>query len=212
MKKINISLLPEHLITLKETSNYLDTLEKNEIKEVSWQEYPYSPNTSFSVAYTKNAIALKYYVQEKAIKALNIYSNQPVYEDSCVEFFIAFNDELEYYNIEFNCTGTCCAGFGKEKNSRKKISDRNIEKIRHETWIRSKGILEGDIYWELTVLIPLSVFQFHTLGNLLNSKCKVNFYKCGDHLPEPHFLSWTRINNPTPNFHMPEYFGLAHFN
>ena len=38
-----------------------------------------------------------------------------------------------------------------------------------------------------------------------------NFYKCGDDLPEPHFVSWNKIEAPTPNFHLPKYFGEIEF-
>ena len=211
MKKIDIRPLPEHLDTLGETSRYLDTLNKNRIDQAPWKEYPYIPSTSFSAAYTKRSIALKYYVSEKSIKSTNIYPNRPVHEDSCVEFFIAFNNEAEYYNIEFNCTGTCSAGFGAERNTRRKISEENIATIRHETLIRPSSLQNENIYWELAVIIPVSVFQFHAISDLKNTTCKVNFYKCGDKLPEPHFLAWSNIDHPLPNFHLPEYFGYGYF-
>ena len=34
-----------------------------------------------------------------------------------------------------------------------------------------------------------------------------NFYKCGDLLQVPHFLSWNPIQLPKPCFHCPEFFG-----
>ena len=34
-------------------------------------------------------------------------------------------------------------------------------------------------------------------------RAKANFYKCGDKLPVPHFLSWKPINVPAPDFHLP---------
>lgn len=38
-----------------------------------------------------------------------------------------------------------------------------------------------------------------------------NFYKCGDKLQTPHFLSWNPINLEKPNFHCPEFFGTLNF-
>ena len=40
---------------------------------------------------------------------------------------------------------------------------------------------------------------------------KGNFYKCGDMLSKPHFLSWNPIDTPSPDFHVPASFGLLTF-
>ena len=40
---------------------------------------------------------------------------------------------------------------------------------------------------------------------------RANFYKCGDLLPRPHFLSWNAISLPRPDFHCPEFFGTLRF-
>ena len=38
-----------------------------------------------------------------------------------------------------------------------------------------------------------------------------NFYKCGDGLPVPHFVSWAPIDTPNPDFHRPEFFDTICF-
>ena len=40
---------------------------------------------------------------------------------------------------------------------------------------------------------------------------RANFYKCGDKLTTPHFLSWNKIDLPSPCFHCPPFFGQIHF-
>ena len=40
---------------------------------------------------------------------------------------------------------------------------------------------------------------------------KANFYKCGDKLSVPHYLSWNPVTTEKPDFHRPEYFGLLEF-
>lgn len=35
---------------------------------------------------------------------------------------------------------------------------------------------------------------------------KANFYKCGDGLTVPHYLSWSPIVTEKPDFHRPEFF------
>jgi hypothetical protein len=34
-----------------------------------------------------------------------------------------------------------------------------------------------------------------------------NFYKCGDELSVPHYISWAPIEAEKPNFHRPDCFG-----
>ena len=46
---------------------------------------------------------------------------------------------------------------------------------------------------------------------LYGARMKANFYKCGDKLQTPHFLSWNRIDLPSPNFHRPDFFGTLEF-
>ena len=40
---------------------------------------------------------------------------------------------------------------------------------------------------------------------------KVNLYKCGDNTSHPHWLTWSLIDRPQPEFHVPEYFGTLAF-
>ena len=40
---------------------------------------------------------------------------------------------------------------------------------------------------------------------------KANFYKCGDELQTPHFLSWNPIKIENPDFHRPDFFGTLEF-
>lgn len=65
--------------------------------------------------------------------------------------------------------------------------------------------------WELTLMIPLEVFSYHQINSLKGRQSKVNFFKCGDELPEPHFLAWRNIIAASPDFHLPDFFGTMHF-
>ena len=39
---------------------------------------------------------------------------------------------------------------------------------------------------------------------------RANFYKCGDDTAQPHYIAWNAVDHPTPNFHLPQYFGELH--
>lgn len=187
-------------------------IERHKIDMVPWPVYDYKPDASFAIAHGDNCILLKYYVSEKSVRAIYCKPNDPVYKDTCVEFFISFGNEKEYYNFEFNCIGTCLIGFGINRAERKLLPAAIIRKIESQSVFTSfDASVPGNISWELTLMIPIETFCYHSLVTLKNQDCKVNFYKCGDDLPEPHFLAWNDIKTINPDFHLSEYFGEMKF-
>lgn len=198
--------------SIDEISKKLDHIHQELIFNAPWEAYPYKPEVAFAMAHGKDAIFLKYYVEEKHVRAVNSEPNQPVYEDSCVEFFISFEDEPEYYNFEFNCAGTCLLGFGEWREGRELISPEIIKQIAYQSELKAATNAGANIGWELTLAIPFSSFLYHEIASLKAKKCRANFYKCGDKLPEPHFLAWNNIQSENPNFHLPEFFGNVEFN
>ena len=190
-------------------SELLDSVKKQNIDNLLWSKSGYKPTASFTMAYTENSILLKFHVIEKYFSAVYRQINDPVFKDSCVELFIAF-DNQGYYNLEFNSIGTALAGYGATKYDRPLIGKHLIQHIEFYpliNTINNNGLTE----WQLTLKIPFEVFERHDIKSLANRECKVNFYKCGDELPEPHFLSWNKIVNPQPDFHLPRYFGTVKF-
>lgn len=195
--------------TIQTLSLLLDGVEKNILNQQPWQAYPYVPAVEFAIANTADTIFLKFYVTEKSIRATNHIANSSVWEDSCVEFFIAFDNEPQYYNFEFNCIGTACVGYGHSKQGRHLLPETLIRQIKYQVVIDNQP--GSEFHWELTVAIPKKVFSFNTITSLEGKQCRVNFYKCGDQLPTPHFITWSGIQSEEPDFHLPEFFGALHF-
>jgi hypothetical protein len=196
-------------------SSLLDGQKNNFIDIEPWPEYPeyYDlPKVSFSIAHSTDCIFIKYDVQEHEVLARYRKTNDPVYKDSCVEFFIAFDDDQAYYNLEFNRFGTCLGSFGPGKEARTLLPVEQLEAIRYErTLLQKREAKEPAVNWTLTLAIPVQVFSFHHFNSFQGKKCKVNFYKCGDDLSQPHYLAWNNIESPKPNFHLPDFFGRAEF-
>lgn len=211
MKKLAIPYVQhdETHIDIANISKKLDELERHAVEYVPWPDYPYKPLVRFSVLHNNNCFFIKYFVLEKNIKATNFTNNSPVYKDACVEFFISF-DTAGYYNFEFNCIGTCLAEFGKNKANRINLSDISINKIRSQSLI-NKNRNDKNIDWELTLAVPLSVFKYHDFTSFKSVNATGNFFKCGDELPEPHFLAWSDIKSVNPDFHQPDFFGMISF-
>ena len=192
-------------------STALDEQPQQALNNAPWAAaYPYKPEVFFAIAHGDSAVYLKFYVSENATQALHTRINEPVYKDSCVEFFVAFDNEDNYYNFEFNCAGNCLVGFGAGRDNRTLLPVNIIKQIKTETSMVTQDT-DAPITWQLTVVIPFEAFHYHHIISLENQTCRANFYKCGDDLPQPHFLSWNNIETTQPDFHRPEFFGKVVF-
>ena len=196
-------------------SEKLDAVPGGKIDTVNWKEYPYRPDVSFKMAYSENALYLKFLVHEKAVRAVNTEPNSPVWEDSCCEFFCDF-DGKGYYNLETNCIGTQLLGYGETKKDREEAARSRtradasvINKIRKKSTLGPGpfDVRTGDFNYEIVMAIPAEAFYRHDLKFEKGMAFRANFYKCGDKTPEMHFLSWNPIEVDSPNFHLPEFFG-----
>ena len=87
------------LVTLSDAMNLLETQTvMNTIKILNWKDFGYLPKVNFRIGHSENEIWLKYYVNEKNLRAIETKTNGNIYKDSCVEFFISPGEE-NYYNF-----------------------------------------------------------------------------------------------------------------
>ncbi len=176
---------------------------------VNWQkQFPYMPLTTVAIARTNTVLYIKYMVKGIMLKAL--YSNDldPVYKDSCVEFFCQLPEADTYMNFEFNCIGTCLAGTRKSRNEGVVLyTPEALKQIVRYSSLGNRAFceMEGMFEWELTVGIPFSLMGID--ATRMPEKIFGNFYKCADDTNSPHFVSWSPIHTPEPDFHRPEFFG-----
>ncbi len=188
-------------------------IEALQLEMVNWKEFPYKPDVSVQIAYNENELFLQYQVNEQSVKAEITESNGRVWTDSCVEFFLSPEGNDEYYNLEMNCIGTILLGFRKNGEPAIHASEEQIATIRRISTLGDSPFpeIEGQTEWQITVAIPWEVFFKHTLQPIAGKKMRGNFYKCGDELSVPHFVSWTKIKTEKPSFHHPEFFGGLEF-
>lgn len=209
-------------------------VEWNRIGCVDWpQDYPYAPTAGFRLAHGEDALLVEYRVTERDTQAVATADNGRVWEDSCVEMFLSpCPDSDIYYNLETNCLGTVLLanrGGGREVEHAPMEVLQTIE--RYSSLAEDAAVgnpqtkqgqspsseraplprMEGEHTWTLTLKVPYSAFwkdqeQFPPQGEM-----RANFYKCGDKMAKPHFLSWSPILAPKPNFHLPQFFGRIIF-
>lgn len=170
----------------------------------NWKEYEYRPDVYATLAHDGVCLFCLFDVSERHLLVNTLDDNGPVWEDSCVELFVADADGEHYYNFETNAAGvalasrrvnrTECEHFAAEKMNRIiRLSSLPKEKVDR--------IDEDGIGWRLLVGIPFDLFCCGRPDEL-----RINIYKCGDKTSEPHFLSWAPIDTPAPDFHRPEFF------
>jgi hypothetical protein len=190
----------------------MDNLDRTRLDEISWPSFPYQPDVSFSIAHNDSQLFLKYYVSEKSTQVVYREINDTVHKDSCVEIFIGIRGEKDYYNYEFNCLGVCSAGFGDGRFDRKAVPAEIIRQVKIKTTLQSISVQDSSsIYWELALIFPIEAFHYHRFSSLSGKKFRGNLYKCGDDLPDVHFLSWNRVISDQPDFHQPDSFGEIDF-
>lgn len=182
-----------------------DRLESNPVDCVNWSEYPYAPKVSFRIAHSDDALAVMFEVEESHVRAVAMEDNGRVWEDSCVEFFVADPAGGAYFNFEINCIGTALAARRTSRAEAEHFDAARMGRLRRfgslaHVATDSRG--EGMKWW-LAEVIPFDLLGLERAPERL----RANFYKCGDKCDRPHFLSWSPIDLPAPDFHCPEFFG-----
>lgn len=216
MKIAEVKKIPlrNEIPDLDEVSEALDKqTEKLQISTLNWKGYDYKPDVKLSIAYSDREIFLKYYIKEDYFKAEKTEPNQMVCEDSCVEFFVSPEDDGIYYNLEFNGIGTILLGTGTGRADSKRADPAIISRIRRKSSVGNKPVTEktGKFEWSITIAIPVDVFFHHKIGDLKGKTFRANFYKCGDMLSVPHYVTWNPVGTENPDYHRPEYFGMLKF-
>ena len=174
------------------------------IDKINWTDFPYLVDVKAYMGHTEQYVWLHYRVNNDLIKAVYTDDQDPVWQDSCVEFFIK-QGEI-YRNFEFNSLGVCLSAYGADRHGRKSLEEESMSQILRFPSLNKETLpAEGtSVNWSLTVAIPLEL-----VGLKPGSEFKANFYKCGDETAIPHYISWSEIGTATPDFHQPDYFGLV---
>lgn len=214
MKKITVKKIARTVPSAEYVSRLMDdaSVEYYKIDIVNWPDYPYCPDVKFRVAHTGDSILVNYKVTEASVKAVAPADQGRVWEDSCCEFFVRTENEDEYYNFECNCAGTLLVNFGR-KGDRHHAPETVLANVKRWSSLGRDPFEEriGECSWELSLIIPLTSLFNHDIKDLSGIALRGNFYKCGDLLQTPHFLSWSPIDLPQPCFHCPEFFGKLVF-
>jgi hypothetical protein len=193
-----------------------------------WQEFPslrvdhylwlrngYEPRVGVRLGLTDRFLYVRFDVEERQVRARFTRFQDPVYKDSCVEFFVdAFPDlRRGYFNFEANALGTFLIAFGPDRRSRTPVRKGDLLGFKSASSI--KRPVDGEIATgrrALAYRIPLELFH-KMYGRPIRpgGRGAANFYKCGDEAEFPHYGAWSPVGTPSPDFHRPEFFGTLIF-
>lgn len=179
---------------------------------INWEKFPYCPSVRFRIAHTADAVLLHYQVEEEMVRGKYTEDNGAVWTDACVEFFIAPAADGYYYNVETNCIGTVLVGAGVGRNNREHAPAELLSRIKRWASLGHEAQeKQGGVCWEVALMIPYETFFRSDVKCLDGKTVRGNFYKCGDELQTPHFVSWNPIGVSEPDFHRPDAFGELFF-
>lgn len=192
---------------LCETLEYGGT--RQAIDCVPWPaEFPYKPVAVFDIAASATHLVVRFFVRGYGLKALFAEDQEPVWQDSCVEVFIADRDGSGYRNFEMNCIGTLLSAhqLGRGIETVRLEPEKAAQVIRHTTLEhRTFAEKEGIHEWSAAMAIPFTLLGY--AEGERPERLRANFYKCADGSARPHYISWAPIETPKPDFHRPEFFG-----
>jgi len=180
----------------------------------------FKPEAQAKVLYDKDNIYVIFRVKDKYVKCVTDRINGPVYRDSAVEFFFSpdVNNPLHYFNLETNCGGTALMQFhinvdGKRESKRIPEEDiREVEIVASMPKIVDPEITD-EVTWTIEYRIPITMLQKHSVITTpaKGVEWKANFYKIASITSNPHYITWSKVDRPIPNFHVPENFGRIIF-
>ena len=188
----------------------LSELRFTELSNHLWSEdYPrfFISRASVSAVVNKGLFVVMI-SEEPCPKAVCTGRDEPVYRDSCMEFFFQpFSDDPRYMNFEINPQGAYLSEVGTERGDRRFIKE--ITTLAPEV-----SVLNVENGWGISLFVSEQLVSevFGREFSVAETEyIRANFYKCGEETDAPHFSSAFFVGTPTPDFHRPEYFEKLYF-
>lgn len=178
----------------------------------------FTPEVQAKMMYDDSSLYVIFKVNDRYVRSVVTEINGPVYEEPAVEFFFspdpAFPDR--YFNLEINCIGTPLMhynDFSTKQRNPLDIEDTKKVEIAHSLQEVVDTEITEPVTWTVEYRIPIEILKKYSKIILPKpgAEWKANFYKIAEKGTNVHFLTWSPVGNPTPNFHLPQFFGTIIF-
>lgn len=178
----------------------------------------FKPEAEVKMMYDKENIYLIFRVKDRYVRCITNTINGPVWQDSAVEFFFSPDTTLPllYFNLETNCGGTALLHYNViPRRESKRLTEDEIKQIEiaHSLPEIIDPEIKEPLTWTLEYKIPLSLLEKYSKVTrpAKGVEWRANFYKIAENSSNPHYITWSEIDNPKPNFHLPKFFGKLIF-
>lgn len=178
----------------------------------------HKPKVQAKVAYDEQAIYVIFRVKDQYVRCVTEQYQGSVYKDSCVEFFFTPASDVSkgYFNLEMNCIGTALFhvhNARRENVTKIPASDFAQVEVAHSIPSVVNPEIKTPLTWTVEYRIPFSIIDkyFDMTYPAAGVQWKANFYKIADDTSHPHWLTWSVVDLPKPDFHRPEFFGTLEF-
>jgi hypothetical protein len=176
------------------------------------------PATQVKLLHDDENIYVCFRVEDRYVRAVAEEYHDSVCQDSCAEFFFTCGTDLTegYFNLELNCGGTLLFYHqtARGKNERQvTIEDCKRIRILPSLPKRVDPEIAEPTVWTVKYALPVDILKKYAPLERPGPGVtwKANFYKCADKTSHPHWLTWNPVDNPSPDFHLPQYFGTLVF-
>ena len=180
-----------------------------------WLRNGIEPRVDVRLCWTAQNLYVHFDVYEAKIRVRFTRFQDPVYKDSCVEFFVdPFPEKnVGYINFETNAIGALLVAIGPDRHRRTPIPEADLTGFEiYSSVKRPVSGYHGAEFWNLAYRVPLSLFVRYYGAEIKPGRSGLaNFYKCGDETETPHYGAWSPVRTERPDFHRPEFFGRLIF-
>lgn len=169
------------------------------------------PEARAFLSYTEDELQISMRAYEEEPLTRFSRHNDPVYKDSCLEFFLqpAPESDERYLNLEMNSAGTILTGLGAGRLDRVYLTADEVPPLHIRAETNQLDSATGKRYWSVSLRLPMPWLTelFPGFRPAPGTVMRGNFYKCGDETVQPHYGSWSLVRSDAPDFHRSADFG-----
>jgi hypothetical protein len=189
-----------------------------DVRNLMGEKPHFLPRVQAKMMYDKENLYVIFRVRDRFIRSSVREINGRVWDDSCVEFFFSPDPHLpeRYFNLEINCNGIALMHYNTVADLvHDEVDPEYIKKIEiaHSLPGPIDHEIKKELTWTLEYRLPIEFLKNYSViaepspGTIWRG----NFFKIADATSNPHYLTWSKVYNDIPQFHIPEFFGILNF-
>ena len=189
-----------------------------DIKNEMGEKPLFAPKTQAKMMYDDKHLYVIFRVKDMYVRCQISEYNGSVYEESAVEFFFSPDPDFpdRYFNLEINCGGTPLMRYNdydKKENQFLTVEDMKKVEIAHSLPRVVDPEITEPVTWTVEYRIPLNMLEKYSkiVRPQPGIEWRANFYKIAEKGTNVHFLTWSEVDNPVQDFHLPPFFGTLRF-